>query len=43
MPSIQTIAFNLIDLVPDVAAPFTTQKNSLDVTIGLAITAYTPV
>jgi len=39
---VDTIAFNLIDMVPDVAAPFTSQKNSLDVTIGQAITAYTP-
>lgn len=39
---VDTIAFNLIDLVPDVAAPFTQQKNSLDVTIALAITTYTP-
>ncbi|KAE9365475.1 hypothetical protein N431DRAFT_353383 [Stipitochalara longipes BDJ] len=40
---VDTIAFGLIDLVPDVAAPFTNQKNSLDVTIGKAITAYTPI
>jgi len=40
---VDTIAFNLIGLVPDVSGPFTDQKNSLDVTIGKAITAYTPV
>jgi len=39
---VDTIAFGLIDLVPDVAAPFTNQMNSLDVTIGQAINAYTP-
>jgi hypothetical protein len=39
---VDTIAFGLIDLVPDVAAPFTDQKNSLDVVIEQAINAYTP-
>ncbi|PMD29432.1 UVI-1 protein [Hyaloscypha variabilis F] len=39
---VDTIAFALIDLVPDVAGRFTDQKNTLDVTIGQAIDAYTP-
>ncbi|PMD12183.1 UVI-1 protein [Hyaloscypha hepaticicola] len=39
---VDTIAFGLIAAVPDVSAPFTTQKNALDVTIGQAIAAYTP-
>jgi len=37
---VDTLAFALIDSVPDVSTPFTAQKNALDVTIEAAIAAY---
>jgi len=40
---VDSVAFALIDFVPDLQAQMTTQKGNLDVTLGLAITTYTPL